>query len=145
MTQIDHVDAPTLHRLTHLERLEAESIHILREVAAEVERPVLLYSIGKESALMLHLAKQAFHPSHPPFPLLHVNTTWKFRDMYALRDEAVREAGMELIVYRNPEAMEKGINPSDHPRSAPRSCRGLPWPRQDDSGRRAHSPRLACR
>jgi sulfate adenylyltransferase subunit 2 len=114
MPQIDHVEAPKRRRLTHLERLEAESIHIFREVAAEVERPVLLYSIGKDSAVMLHLAKKAFHPSRPPFPLLHVDTTWKFRDMYALRDEAAREAGMELIVYRNPEAMEKGINPFDH-------------------------------
>jgi sulfate adenylyltransferase subunit 2 len=104
----------TRRKLTHLERLEAESIHILREVVAEVERPVMLYSIGKDSACMLHLAKKAFYPSRPPFPLMHVDTTWKFRDMYALRDKAAREAGMELIVYHNPEAMEKGINPFDH-------------------------------
>ena len=101
-------------KLTHLERLEAESIHIMREVVAEVERPVMLYSIGKDSAVMLHLAKKAFFPARPPFPLLHVDTTWKFRDMYALRDRAAREAGMELHVYHNPEAMEKGINPFDH-------------------------------
>jgi sulfate adenylyltransferase subunit 2 len=100
--------------LTHLERLEAESIHILREVVAETERPVMLYSIGKDSAVMLHLAKKAFHPSPPPFPLLHVDTTWKFRAMYTLREKAAREAGMELLVYQNPEALEKGINPFDH-------------------------------
>jgi sulfate adenylyltransferase subunit 2 len=100
--------------LTHLERLESESIHILREVVAETERPVMLYSIGKDSAVMLHLAKKAFHPSPPPFPLLHVDTTWKFRAMYTLREKAAREAGMELLVYQNPEALEKGINPFDH-------------------------------
>jgi sulfate adenylyltransferase subunit 2 len=108
------MNAATRSKLTHLQRLEAESIHILREVVAEVERPVMLYSIGKDSAVMLHLAKKAFYPSRPPFPLLHVDTTWKFRDMYALRDKAARDAGMELIVYHNPEAMEKGINPFDH-------------------------------
>jgi len=101
-------------RLTHLERLEAESIHILREVVSEAEKPVMLYSIGKDSAVMLHLAKKAFYPSKPPFPLLHVDTTWKFKAMYELRDKSAREAGMELIVYRNPEALEKGINPFDH-------------------------------
>ncbi|MBK5946160.1 sulfate adenylyltransferase small subunit [Rhodobacter veldkampii DSM 11550] len=100
--------------LTHLRRLEAESIHILREVVAEAERPVMLYSVGKDSAVMLHLAKKAFFPAPPPFPLLHVDTTWKFRDMYALRDRAAAAAGMELIVYHNPEAMERGINPFDH-------------------------------
>jgi sulfate adenylyltransferase subunit 2 len=100
--------------LTHLARLEAESIHILREVVAEAERPVMLYSIGKDSAVMLHLAKKAFYPAPPPFPLLHVDTTWKFRDMYALRERAAREAGMELLVYRNPEAEARGINPFDH-------------------------------
>lgn len=103
-----------MHSLTHLARLEAESIHILREVVAEAERPVMLYSIGKDSAVMLHLAKKAFFPAPPPFPLLHVDTTWKFRDMYALRDRAAREAGMELLVHRNPEAVERGINPFDH-------------------------------
>jgi sulfate adenylyltransferase subunit 2 len=100
--------------LTHLQRLEAESIHILREVVTEVERPVMLYSIGKDSAVMLHLAKKAFFPSRPPMPLLHVDTTWKFRDMYALRERAAREAGMELLVHQNPEALKKGINPFDH-------------------------------
>jgi sulfate adenylyltransferase subunit 2 len=100
--------------LTHLQRLEAESIHILREVIAEVERPVMMYSIGKDSAVMLHLAKKAFFPSRPPMPLLHVDTTWKFRAMYALREKAAREAGMELLVHQNPEALEKGINPFDH-------------------------------
>jgi sulfate adenylyltransferase subunit 2 len=100
--------------LTHLQRLEAESIHILREVVAETEKPVMLYSVGKDSAVMLHLAKKAFYPSPPPFPLLHVDTTWKFRDMYALRDRAAKEAGMELLVYQNPEAQARGINPFDH-------------------------------
>jgi sulfate adenylyltransferase subunit 2 len=100
--------------LTHLDRLEAESIHILRETVAEAERPVMLYSIGKDSAVMLHLAKKAFFPSPLPFPLLHVDTTWKFRDMYALRDKVGAEAGIKLIVYRNPEAVEKGINPFEH-------------------------------
>lgn len=103
-----------MQSLTHLARLEAESIHILREVVAEAERPVMLYSIGKDSAVMLHLAKKAFFPAPPPFPLLHVDTTWKFRDMYALRDRAAREAGMELLVHRNPEAEARGINPFDH-------------------------------
>ncbi|WP_294040326.1 sulfate adenylyltransferase subunit CysD [Sphingomonas sp.] len=100
--------------LTHLQRLEAESIHILREVVAEAERPVMLYSVGKDSAVMLHLAKKAFYPAPPPFPLLHVDTTWKFRDMYALRDKAARDAGMELLVHQNPEAAARGINPFDH-------------------------------
>ncbi len=100
--------------LTHLERLEAESIHIIREVVAEAENPVMLYSVGKDSAVMLHLAKKAFYPSPPPFPLLHVDTTWKFQDMYALRDKAAKDAGMELLVYHNPEAEERGINPFDH-------------------------------
>jgi len=100
--------------LTHLERLEAESIHIMREVAAEAERPVMLYSVGKDSAVMLHLARKAFYPSSPPFPLLHVDTTWKFKDMYAMRDRMARESGMELIVYQNPEAKARGINPFDH-------------------------------
>jgi sulfate adenylyltransferase subunit 2 len=102
------------HRLTHLERLEAESIHILREVVAEAERPVMLYSVGKDSAVMLHLARKAFHPAPPPFPLLHVDTTWKFQAMYDLRDRMARESGMELLVYRNPDAEARGINPFDH-------------------------------
>ena len=100
--------------LTHLERLAAESIHIMREVVAEAEKPVMLYSVGKDSAVMLHLARRAFYPSPPPFALLHVDTTWKFRAMYALRDRMARESGMELIVYRNPEAERLGINPFDH-------------------------------
>ncbi|WP_330647071.1 sulfate adenylyltransferase subunit CysD [Thioclava sp. FTW29] len=100
--------------LTHLQRLEAESIHILREVVAEAENPVMLYSVGKDSAVMLHLAKKAFYPAPPPFPLLHVDTTWKFRAMYELRDKAAKDAGMELLVYQNPEAKAKGINPFDH-------------------------------
>jgi sulfate adenylyltransferase subunit 2 len=114
MSEARKLDPLGRRKLTHLERLEAESIHIMREVVAEVERPVMLYSIGKDSAVMLHLAKKAFHPSRPPFPLLHVDTSWKFRDMYALRDRAAKEAGMELIVYQNPEALAKGINPFDH-------------------------------
>ena len=105
------IDAKTL---THLERLEAESIHIIREVAAECEKPVMLYSIGKDSAVTLHLARKAFYPAPPPFPLLHVDTTWKFRAMYDLRDRMARESGMELLVYRNPEAEARGINPFDH-------------------------------
>ena len=103
-----------MNRLTHLQRLEAESIHIMREVAAEATKPVMLYSVGKDSAVMLHLAKKAFYPSPPPFPLLHVDTTWKFRDMYALREKAAQDAGMELLIWQNPEAIERGINPFDH-------------------------------
>ncbi|MEI4470823.1 sulfate adenylyltransferase subunit CysD [Frigidibacter sp. MR17.24] len=101
-------------RLTHLQRLEAESIHIMREVAAQATKPVMLYSVGKDSACMLHLAKKAFFPAPPPFPLLHVDTTWKFKAMYALRNKAAEDAGMELLVYQNPEAKAKGINPFDH-------------------------------
>ena len=100
--------------LTHLERLEAESIQIMREVVAEAEKPVMLYSVGKDSAVMLHLARKAFYPSPPPFPLLHVDTTWKFKEMYLLRDRMARESGMELLVYQNPEAQSRGINPFDH-------------------------------
>ena len=100
--------------LTHLQRLEAESIHILREVAAEAANAVMLYSVGKDSAVMLHLATKAFAPGTPPFPLLHVDTTWKFRAMYELRERAAAAAGMELIVHRNPEAVALGINPFDH-------------------------------
>jgi sulfate adenylyltransferase subunit 2 len=100
--------------LTHLQRLEAEGIHILREVVAEAERPVMLYSIGKDSAVMLHLAKKAFYPAPPPFPLLHVDTTWKFRAMYEMRERMAREIGMELLVWQNPEAKALGINPFDH-------------------------------
>jgi len=101
-------------KLSHLDRLESESIHIIREVTAEAEKPVMLYSVGKDSAVMLHLARKAFYPGSPPFPLLHVDTTWKFRDMYALRDRMAKESGMELLVYRNPEALARGINPFDH-------------------------------
>ena len=100
--------------MTHLDRLEAESIHILRETVAEAERPVMLYSIGKDSAVMLHLARKAFYPAPLPFPLLHVDTTWKFRAMYELRDKVAAEPGTELIVHKNPEAEAKGINPFDH-------------------------------
>ncbi len=100
--------------LTHLQRLEAESIHIMREVVAEAARPVMLYSIGKDSAVMLHLAKKAFYPAPPPFPLLHVDTTWKFRAMYEMREKSAKDAGMELLVWQNPEATARGINPFDH-------------------------------
>ncbi len=103
-----------MNGLTHLQRLEAESIHIMREVVAEAERPVMLYSVGKDSAVMLHLARKAFYPAKPPFPLLHVDTTWKFRAMYDLRERAAADAGMELIVHQNPEAVAAGINPFDH-------------------------------
>jgi sulfate adenylyltransferase subunit 2 len=99
---------------THLDRLEAESIFIMRETVAEAARPVMLYSMGKDSAVMLHVARKAFFPGPLPFPLLHVDTTWKFRDMYAERDRVAAEPGVELIVYRNPEALDKAINPFDH-------------------------------
>ncbi len=101
-------------RLTHLQRLEAESIHIMREVVSETERPVMLYSIGKDSAVMLHLAAKAFYPSKPPFPLLHVDTTWKFQAMYEMRERMAKELGFELLVHKNPEAEAAGINPFDH-------------------------------
>ena len=100
--------------LTHLDRLEAESIFILRETVAEAAKPVMLFSMGKDSAVMLHLAKKAFFPAPLPFPLLHVDTTWKFKDMYLARDRVAGEPGVEMIVYRNPEALDKGINPFDH-------------------------------
>ncbi|MCE7915280.1 MAG: sulfate adenylyltransferase subunit CysD [Nitrosomonas sp. PRO4] len=100
--------------LTHLQRLEAESIHIMREVVAECEHPVMLYSIGKDSAVMLHLAVKAFYPSKPPFPLLHVDTTWKFREMIEFRDVMVKKLGLDLIVHINPQGIEKGINPFTH-------------------------------
>jgi sulfate adenylyltransferase subunit 2 len=100
--------------LTHLQRLESESIHIMREVLAESEKPVMLYSAGKDSAVMLHLARKAFFPGAPPFPLLHVDTTWKFRAMYEMRDRAAKSSGMQLIVHQNPEAAARGINPFDH-------------------------------
>jgi len=100
--------------LTHLERLEAESIQIMREVVAECERPVMLYSIGKDSAVMLHLAMKAFYPAKPPFPLLHVDTTWKFRAMIEFRDRLTKELGLELIVHTNPDGVAQGINPFTH-------------------------------
>jgi sulfate adenylyltransferase subunit 2 len=100
--------------LSHLQRLEAEAIHIVREAVAEAERPVMLYSAGKDSSVLLHVARKAFLPARPPFPLLHVDTMWKFRDMYVLRDKAAAQAGTTLIVHRNPEAEARGINPIDH-------------------------------
>ncbi|HET6283395.1 MAG TPA: sulfate adenylyltransferase subunit CysD [Polyangia bacterium] len=101
-------------KLTYLQRLEAESIAIIREVVAETEKPVMLSSVGKDSSVMLHLARKAFYPVVPPFPLLHIDTTWKFRDMYAMRDRMATESGMDLIVHLNPEGIEKGINPFTH-------------------------------
>jgi sulfate adenylyltransferase subunit 2 len=101
----------TSYQLTHLKQLEAESIHIIREVAAEFERPVMLYSVGKDSAVMLQLALKAFFPGKPPFPLLHVDTTWKFREMIEFRDRLMRELGLELIVHTNQEGVSKGVNP----------------------------------
>lgn len=100
--------------LTHLQRLESESIRIFRETVAETERPVLLYSVGKDSAVMLHLALKAFYPSKPPFPLLHVDTTWKFQAMYEFRDKHVAELGLDLLVHQNPECLRLGINPFGH-------------------------------
>src|SRR6202795_2738553 len=100
--------------LTHLQRLEAESMHIMREVVSEADNPVMLYSIGKDSAVMLHLAMKAFYPAKPPFPLLHVDTTWKFRDMYAFRDRIAEEMGLKLIVHINQEGLAQGINPFVH-------------------------------
>jgi sulfate adenylyltransferase subunit 2 len=102
-----------VHRLSHLERLEAESIYIMREVAAEFSNPVMLYSIGKDSSVMLHLAMKAFYPAKPPFPLLHVDTTWKFKEMIAFRDETVRRLGLNLIVHINEDGVKRGINPFD--------------------------------
>ena len=101
-------------KLTHLDRLEAEAIYIMREVAAECEKPVMLYSIGKDSSVMLHLALKAFFPEKPPFPFLHIDTTWKFKEMIRFRDETARKYGLELLVYTNEEGVEKGINPFDH-------------------------------
>ena len=104
----------TVGRLTHLQRLEAEAIQIMREAVSESERPAMLYSIGKDSSVMLHLALKAFYPSPPPFPLVHVDTTWKFSEMYAFRDNTAANHGLELIVHQNPECVERGINPFDH-------------------------------
>ena len=105
---------PRGEHLTHLDRLEAESMHIIREVMAEAENPVMLYSVGKDSSVMLHLARKAFYPSRPPFPLLHVDTRWKFRAMYDFRDHMAQESGMNLLVHINPEGVEKNVNPLDH-------------------------------
>lgn len=104
----------TDYKLTHLKQLEAESIHIIREVAAEFERPVMLYSIGKDSAVMLHLALKAFHPGKPPFPLLHVDTTWKFKEMITFRDQLVGNLGLDLLVYKNQDGIDQGIGPFTH-------------------------------
>jgi sulfate adenylyltransferase subunit 2 len=103
-----------MRTLSHLDRLEAESIHVIRESAAECERPVLLYSIGKDSSVLLHLVRKAFHPGRPPFPLLHVDTTWKFREMISFRDRTARELGLNLLVHQNPECIAQGINPFTH-------------------------------
>ena len=103
-----------MQQLTHLQRLEAESLHILREVVAEARRPVLLYSIGKDSSVLLHLALKAFHPSRPPFPLLHIDTGWKFREMLAFRDRRAAELGLQLIVHRNEEGIRQGVGPISH-------------------------------
>ena len=100
--------------LNHLQRLEAESIHILREVMADAENPVMLYSIGKDSAVMLHLAMKAFYPSKPPFPLMHIDTTWKFKEMITFRDEYVAKMGLDLIVYTNQEGVKQGVGPFTH-------------------------------
>ncbi|HEY1480463.1 MAG TPA: sulfate adenylyltransferase subunit CysD [Gaiellales bacterium] len=111
---IAQAEAAKLRRLTHLQRLEAESIQIMREVVAVAENPVMLYSIGKDSAVMLRLAMKAFHPAKPPFPLLHVDTTWKFREMYALRERMATELGLDLLVHTNPDAVAQNINPFTH-------------------------------
>lgn len=103
-----------MNSLTHLQRLEAEAIHIMREVVAESDNPVMLYSVGKDSAVMLHLARKAFYPAPPPFPLLHVDTTWKFKAMYEMRNRMAQEAGMKLIVHNHRESKRLGINPFDH-------------------------------
>lgn len=108
----DHFPPPSPS--SHLQRLEAESIHILREVAAQFRKPVMLYSIGKDSSVMLHLALKAFHPARPPFPLLHVDTTWKFREMIEFRDRRARELGVELLVHVNPDGLKQGIGPFSH-------------------------------
>ena len=106
--------AETTPSQTNLSRLESEAIEIMREVVSDAQNPVMLYSVGKDSAVMLHLAKKAFFPSPPPFPLMHIDTTWKFQEMYKLRDKAAQDAGMELIIHQNPEARDKGINPFEH-------------------------------
>ncbi len=103
-----------MRELTHLEQLEAEAIYIMREVAAECEKPVMLYSIGKDSSVMLHLALKAFYPEKPPFPFLHIDTTWKFKEMIVFRDETAKKLGIEMLVYTNEEGVKQGINPFDH-------------------------------
>lgn len=103
-----------MSQLTHLDKLEAEAIYIMREVAAECEKPVMLYSIGKDSSVMLHIAMKAFHPEKPPFPFMHIDTTWKFREMTEFRDRKAKELGIEMIVYRNEDGIERGINPFEH-------------------------------
>ncbi|CAN0498317.1 unnamed protein product, partial [Scytosiphon promiscuus] len=103
-----------LKNLTHLDRLEAESLHIIREVAAECENPVMLYSVGKDSAVMLHLAMKAFYPSRPPFPLMHVDTTWKFREMIEFRDRKAKELGFDLLVHVNEDGVRDGVGPFSH-------------------------------
>lgn len=102
------------NRLTHLQRLEAEAIHIMREAVSESDNPAMLYSVGKDSSVMLHLAMKAFYPSKPPFPLVHVDTTWKFSEMYAFRDQTAKDLGVDLVVHKNPECIERGINPFEH-------------------------------
>ena len=104
-----------MHELSHLDELEAEAIYIIREVAAECEKPVMLYSIGKDSSVMLHLAMKAFYPEKPPFPFLHIDTTWKFKDMIRFRDETAKKLGIEMLVYTNEEGVKQGINPFDQP------------------------------
>ena len=103
-----------MNKMSHLDALEAEAIYIIREVAAECEKPVMLYSIGKDSSVMLHLAMKAFYPEKPPFPFLHIDTTWKFKEMIRFRDETAKKLGIEMLSYTNEEGVEKGINPFDH-------------------------------
>ena len=110
------------HKLTHLKELEAESIHIIREVAAEFERPVMLYSVGKDSAVMLHLTMKAFYPGKPPCPLMHVDTTWKFREMIEFRDQLIKKLGLELLVYINQDGVDQGIGPFTHGSKKTHGC-----------------------
>ncbi|CAG7644585.1 Sulfate adenylyltransferase subunit 2 [Paenibacillus solanacearum] len=114
MQKLTHRDQLDSHEMTHLDQLEAEAIYIIREVAAECENPVMLYSIGKDSSVMLHLALKAFYPEKPPFPFMHIDTTWKFKEMIEFRDRKAKEFGIEMIVHSNQEGIEQGINPFDH-------------------------------